>query len=151
MCLQFELDRTDVVEMRVEPLDVVETVDVLADGGLGSELIQVALVVDQLRTERGEEALGDGVVPAITRAAHALHDAACSQGGAVLVAGVGTTAIGVMDEACVDDASLEGAVERGQGKGRVVRVADRPADQRGGRTDRAGRRGTPSPPPSRCT
>lgn len=45
----------------MQSLDVVEALDVVADGGLGGATRAVPLIVDQLGSERGEEALGDGV------------------------------------------------------------------------------------------
>ena len=52
--------------MRVPSDRVVELVDVLTERGRGLSARLVPDVVEQFGAERGEEALGDGVVPAIT-------------------------------------------------------------------------------------
>ena len=68
---QFELDGAGVVDRGVAALDVVEAVDVVADrqGGTGAALE----VVDsfEFALEGREEALGDGIIPAISLPAHA--------------------------------------------------------------------------------
>jgi hypothetical protein len=65
-----------------------------------------AEVVDlfDLPLERCEEALCNGVVPAVALAAHAALDPACFERTPVVAAGVGTAAIGVVDEARVGTA-----------------------------------------------
>jgi hypothetical protein len=97
--LRFKLDRADVAEMRVPAGGVVEALDVVADGGGAEGAGGEILVVDMLRLEGGEEALGDGVVVAVTGATHAGDDPAVDEGLPILVAGVGTTAIGVVEKA----------------------------------------------------
>ena len=67
-------------------LDVVEVVDVVADGG-GRRLVGgVALMVDEFCAQGGEEALGDGIVPAIASAAHAVDHGVRGERAAVVVA-----------------------------------------------------------------
>lgn len=76
----------EVLEVRVATLDVVEVVDVVADGAQRCFARSVALVVDELGPQGCEEALGDSVVPAIAFAAHALPSAGGSERGAVVLA-----------------------------------------------------------------
>jgi hypothetical protein len=61
---------------------VEEDLDVLEDLGPELGLRRPCAAVDELFLERGEEALGDGVIEAVTAAAHRLSDA----GGACLLA-----------------------------------------------------------------
>src|SRR5512140_3543354 len=84
--------------MRVAAEWVVEVVDVVADG-IDRGVAGIALVVDQLRLERGEEALCDGVVPAVAGATHAGDDAVHLKGPAIVLAGVRAAAVGVVHEA----------------------------------------------------
>jgi hypothetical protein len=53
--------------VRVAPLDVVEVFDVVADGAQRGFTSRIALVVDELGAQGGEEALGNGIIPAIAR------------------------------------------------------------------------------------
>jgi hypothetical protein len=51
-------------EGRVSARGVVEDLDVVEDGGSQLGAVGPGLAADELLLERGEEALGDGVVPA---------------------------------------------------------------------------------------
>src|SRR5438034_7791008 len=55
-------------------------------------------VVDELDLQRGEEALGDGVVPAVAPPAHAADDPVLRQHPLVVAAGVLTAAIRMMQQ-----------------------------------------------------
>jgi hypothetical protein len=48
-------------------------------------------VIHELRSEGAEEALCDGIVPTISLAAHARHEAVVGKSGAVVGAGVGAS------------------------------------------------------------
>ena len=65
------------------------TVDVLDEVALDVAHVPPVRLELELEAERREEALGDGVVPAVPLAAHALHGAVCRRGRAV---GLGTRA-----------------------------------------------------------
>ncbi len=65
--LQLELDRRSVADRRVPPTRVVEAVDVVLDRRDGSSVRRVGLVLGQLAFDRRPEALGDSVVPTMTR------------------------------------------------------------------------------------
>src|SRR3954463_14884781 len=96
---ELELDRALVADRRVATLEVVEAIDVLGDVLSGSgPALEVINLLD-LSFDRGEEALGDGVVPAISLPAHAALDASGPEGSAIVAARVGAAAIGVMDQA----------------------------------------------------
>src|SRR5689334_10206431 len=82
--------------MRVEPLGDVELFDEIADGVLGASSRRGALVVDELGAQRGEEALGYGVVPAVASPAHARGHRVHGARAAAVVAGVRAAAIGVV-------------------------------------------------------
>jgi len=71
MVAVFKLGRREVAEGGVSALAVVEGLDVLEDGGLGLPSGAPGLTMEQLGLEGGEEALGDGVVPAGAGAANA--------------------------------------------------------------------------------
>jgi hypothetical protein len=83
----------------VPALEVVEAIDVLADVVSGSSAAFQVIDFFQLAFERREEALGDGVVPAVSAPAHAAFDASGLQGLAVVAARVRAATIGVVDEA----------------------------------------------------
>ena len=100
----------------VEALDVIE--DHQSSGAFGLR----AVTAEALGLESGYEALGEGVVIGVTRAAHAWGDVVESQletegGGGVLA-----TAIAVMDEAGPDGVALPSSSEGGgdQGRGKII-------------------------------
>ena len=107
---------------------VVEAVDVLADGHCrrGSALEVVGVV--HLALERGEEALGDGIVPAVALPAHAALDASGLEGLPVVVAGVRAASIGVVDEVLGGTALGEGDVQCLEREVTVDVFAGRPPD-----------------------
>lgn len=70
----------------MEPLPIVEHLDVIENGCPGSGACRERLV-GTLRFERGEEALLHGVVIAVAGAAHAGLDVVGGQQGAVVVGG----------------------------------------------------------------
>ncbi len=90
---------------------VVEAVDVVSDGAVGLSLAGIR-PRGFFGLERGEEALGDGVVPAIALAAHAGHEAEWSEGAGEVGAGVLATAIGMEQHAAANRGDSIGVVER---------------------------------------
>lgn len=84
-------------------------------------------VMNKLCLERRKEALCDGVIVAISFAAHAALNAAILEDASVLAAGVLASSIGVMNEAAVWPALREGHVERGGNERRRQRVVHGPA------------------------
>src|SRR2546422_416104 len=69
-------------------------------------------VVDELDLQRGEEALGDGVVPAVAPPAHAADDPVLRQPPLVVAAGVLTAAIRMMQQAPRGAASPRTRIKR---------------------------------------
>jgi hypothetical protein len=59
------LGRTAVAERAVEALDVVPALDVVEDGAPQTFTSRPRPGLDELALDGGEEALGDGVVPAL--------------------------------------------------------------------------------------
>src|SRR6185295_16840479 len=88
-----------VTQGRVKPLAIVEDLDVLEDGGAQLDTPRPASLVDELGFDGGEEALDDGIVPAVAFATHADCDALSSELGAVLSACVLAAAVGVVQQA----------------------------------------------------
>ena len=56
------------------PFSVVEGLDVFDQADVGGLVVEPAFVAGQLGLERMEARLGHGVVPAVSLAAHALHE-----------------------------------------------------------------------------
>ncbi len=73
---------------------IVEGSDVVVDRRPGFTLRGPRPAVDELGLQRREEAFRDGVVPAVTYAAHAAHDAARGELRPVEVARVLTATVG---------------------------------------------------------
>ena len=94
----FVLDRTAVVDGRVEPLGVVEAVDVLADDVLGVVEVGEGMQPSALELEGREQALGDSIVLAVACAAHAADDAHSVEARDVVVGAIGAAAVRMMDE-----------------------------------------------------
>jgi len=74
----------------MESLAVVESIDGVADQASGEGELCGWLALEALVLERREEALGDGVVPAVALAAHAAHGAREAKDIDVLVGGIRT-------------------------------------------------------------
>src|SRR5438045_3079438 len=98
--------------MRVSSLDVVEALDVLADGARCSFVRRVLLVIDELGANGAEEALCDGIVPTVALATHAGHEAAAGESGSVFSTGVGTAAIRMVHEAGAGTTSAKTTAQR---------------------------------------
>src|SRR5882672_9613323 len=96
---QLELDRAGVVDGRMAALNVVEAVDVVADRQRGTGAALEVIDSFELAFERREEALGDGVVPAVSFPAHAAFEASGVQGFSIVAARVRAATIGVVDKA----------------------------------------------------
>src|SRR5262245_14958782 len=96
-CL-LKLDRGQVSQRRVPPLEVVVTLDVLEDAATGLPAGVVVLVVDQLLLQRGEKTLHRRVVPALPLAAHAALDLVLVQHRLVVRAGVLAATVGVRQQ-----------------------------------------------------
>src|SRR5262249_22459780 len=124
---QFKLHGTDVTNRGMAPLAIVEDVDVLPDCYSGCRPRLIDLMVDELSFESAEEALGNGVVPAVAFAAHARHHLVHRQCSTVVVAGVGASAVGVMQQPGGRTPGAGSAGESLHGEGSVVVCARRPA------------------------
>src|SRR6185436_43834 len=108
MVAVFEVGWREVAEGGVAASAVVEGLDVLEDGGPGLLAGAPGLAVDQLGLKGGEEALGDGVVPAGAGAADALADLLVRQAGGVGVGEVLRAPVGVVDQAGGRSSAREG-------------------------------------------
>jgi hypothetical protein len=97
MVAVFEVGWREVAEGGMAALAVVEDLDVLEDSGPGLLPGGPVLAVEQLGLEGGEEALGDGVVPAGAGAADALAGVPVGQPGRVGAGEVLGAAVGVVD------------------------------------------------------
>jgi hypothetical protein len=82
----------------VETLAIVEHLDVIEEGNAQLRVGRPGLAVDELALQRAEEALGDGVVPAVPLAAHADLDAGLGEGLAVGAARVLASAVRMMEQ-----------------------------------------------------
>src|SRR3989449_4039742 len=80
------------------PLAIVEELEVLEELGARRRPSGPGRVMDQLDFQRREEALGDGVVPAVAPAAHTADDPVLRQDPLVVAAGVLTSAIRMMQQ-----------------------------------------------------
>src|SRR5256712_14063741 len=80
------------------PLPIVEELEVLEELGARRRPSGPGRVMDQLDFQRREEALGDGVVPAIAAAAHTAADPVLRQDPLVVAAGVLTAPIRMMQQ-----------------------------------------------------
>src|SRR5690348_4788044 len=93
-------------------LSVVEDLDVFKDLGARSGSRHEGTIADELFLQRREEALGDGVIPAVAFAAHALAHAVTPQPSAKHPARVLAAAVAVEDEPGWRPAQLHGGVQR---------------------------------------
>ena len=76
--LGFAVARADEVQGRVDATAIVEPFDLGEDGTLGLGLVGEAAAVHGIVVQAAEEALRDGVVPSVARAAHAgTHPVSC--------------------------------------------------------------------------
>ena len=110
------------------PTGVVEGLDVLEDGGPGLASSDVVRAVDELGLERREEALRDGVVPAIALAAHAAVDAVFSKQLLIVPTGVLDAAVRVMEEPGLGPPGSQGHAQSVEGERAVDVRLDGPAD-----------------------
>ena len=99
VALPLEGPGAEIAERRMPPLPVVEDLEVLEELGARRGPRGPRRVVDQLDLQRREEALGDGVVPAVAPPAHAADDPVLRQDPLVVAAGVLAAAIRVMQQA----------------------------------------------------
>ena len=79
-------------------LPIVEHFHPLEDILLGVFACRIALIMDKFFLERGEEALDDGIIPAVALAAHGAVNAMCTEQSLVIEGGVLHTAIRMMRE-----------------------------------------------------
>src|SRR5882672_4220751 len=83
---------------------VVVGLDVFEDGALGVAPVLEGSIAIELALEGAEEALHDGVVPAVALATHAARDAVSGEQRPVGVGGVLNAAVGVMHQAVAGSA-----------------------------------------------
>src|SRR5258708_25591360 len=110
-------------------LAIVEELEVVGELGARGCPGGPGRVVDQLDLQRREEALGDGVVPAIAPAAHAADDPVLLQHSLVVAAGVLAPTIRMMEQPWRWAAARQRHAEGVEGE--VIRDAraHRPADR----------------------
>ena len=107
---------------------VVEGFDVFEDRSTGLPATDVVVSVDELRLEGREEALRDGVIPAIALAAHAADDSAFAEPAPVVLARVLDAAVRVMDEANLGAPGPQGHAQGVEGERPVEVRVQGPAD-----------------------
>jgi hypothetical protein len=112
----------------MKPAGVVEAVDVLDEVTLDVVHVVPAGVALEFEGERREEALSDGVVPAVALAAHAAGDAVPVEERPVLAARVVHAAVAMMDHAVRRRAHHEGPSQRVDGKAGVGVTRHLPPD-----------------------
>src|SRR5262245_65774697 len=83
----------------MSPLSIVEELEILEQFSARRGACCPSGVVNEFDLERGKEALGDGVVPAIAPAAHAADDPVLRQDPLVVGTGVLTATIRMMQQA----------------------------------------------------
>src|SRR3989449_7298058 len=110
------------------PLAIVEELEVLEELGARRRPSGPGRVMDQLDFQRREEALGDGVVPAIALAAHTADDPVLRQHPLVVAAGVLTSAIRMMQQTLRRAPTSQRQAEGVEGEGIRDALAHRPAD-----------------------
>jgi hypothetical protein len=99
MQAQFAHNRALEAIGRMKPDGVVELVDVVSDDAPSMLDVSEDATLDALVFERREEALGDGVVPAVALATDAADEAILVELGDVAARAVGAPAVGVMQDA----------------------------------------------------
>src|SRR3989442_2857814 len=109
------------------PLAIVEELEVLEELGARRRPSGPGRVMDQLDFQRREEALGDGVVPAVAPAAHTADDPVLRQDPLVVAAGVLTSAIRMMQQTLRRAPTSQRPAEGGEGEGIRDALAPRPA------------------------
>ena len=82
----------------MKALGIIETFDVIEDGGLGLLVSGECPAMDQFPFDGAPEAFHGGVVVAIALAAHSGDEAGPGQGMAVISGGILDPAIGVAEE-----------------------------------------------------
>ena len=108
--LSLERRRADLDERRMTASLVVERLDVVEEFHL--RFAEAGKPIRQFSLQRREEALHDGIVVAIAASTHTARDALGVEDVLVVLAGVGTPLIGMMEEPRVRAASLERHLER---------------------------------------
>src|SRR2546425_9558558 len=97
--LLLERSGTEIAKRRMPSPPVVEALEVIEELTARRGPRAPGRVVDELDLQRGEEALSDGVVPAVAPPAHAADDPVLRQHPLVVAAGVLTAAIRMMQQA----------------------------------------------------
>src|SRR5262245_46506272 len=94
----FERSGTEVAKRRMTSPAIIEELEIVEEVGASLAAGSPRRVVDELDLQRGEEAFGNGVVPAIAPAAHAADDAMGRQGSLIVPAGILTPPIRMMEQ-----------------------------------------------------
>src|SRR2546425_726454 len=126
--LLLERSGTEIAKRRMPSPPVVEGLEVIEELTARRGPRAPGRVVDELDLQRGEEALSDGVVPAVAPPAHAADDPVLRQHPLVVAAGVLTAPIRMMQQAPRGTTASQRHPEGVEGE--VVRdaLAHRPAD-----------------------
>ena len=113
------------------PTSIIEQFNVLKDFAAGLDPGAPARLMHQLFLERGKEALGHRIVPAISLAAHAADDSMLRQQLLVLLAGILDAAVRMVDQSArwltVRQRHLEGIQREPALQTLTHRPADHPA------------------------
>ena len=112
----------------MQPFVVIESHDIVSDIRRGFLMVCIVLVPDALHFEIEEEALHDGVIPAICLSAHACQQGMAFEQGAMFFAGILAPSIGMNDQSggrmSMGDCHLQGSTNQ---LGRHAR-SHRPSD-----------------------
>src|SRR5919199_2945656 len=122
------LGRGAITQGRVQPLSIIEHLDVLEYGGLGLGAGAELGLMDTLRLERGEEALHRGIVEAIAPPAHGLPDAVPLQHRPIRARSILHPTITMVNEPPRWLEALEGHDQGVDAKPRLQVIGHRPAD-----------------------
>lgn len=124
-----ELHGAEVAEVRAAASTVVEDLDELEDRRPQSIPRRPVVTIEQFGLQRGEEALGDGVVGRRTRATHTADDAGSPQVTAEAKTSVRTSLVRVMNEPRIGAAHALRHLEGAQVQFGVEHVVHRPTNR----------------------
>src|SRR5207249_9669519 len=116
--------RADLANGRVPTTLVIEHLDVVEQLHLG--LAVAAEPFSELKLDRREEALHDGVVVTVAATAHAAGNTVRLEHGAVIFAGIGGALVRVVHQTEVGTPPFQSHVERPHRQMSIIDSADRP-------------------------
>ena len=109
--LQLILDRAEIVVGEVPPFRIVKIIDVVHNLGACQFGRQLGVIEGQFAFERAEEGLRNSIIPAVFSSAHAANDPTGIQRGLIIIAGVGTPLVRVVEETDVESTTLDCCIQ----------------------------------------